>query len=285
MNFPAPWALMSAILLVTSAAASAQRGPSGPPAVGVTPATMRSVTHQEQIIGRVQAMHRVDIVARVAGFMEEKLFTEGVEVKAGQLLYRLERGTYETAVESARAAIDQATAQLENASLALARSEKLLQGPAGLQSSFDQALSNKLTAAGQLRAAEAQLRQAAINLDYTEIRSPIDGRIGRTAMTVGNLVGPSSGALATVVSQDPMYVVFSIATRRAIELRSKLSKDGFNALKVRLRLPNGKLYEREGSVGFIDINIAQDTDTILLRGTIPNPPLGETNGQLARSDQ
>lgn len=96
-------------------------------------------------------------------------------------------------------------------------------------------------------------------------------------MTVGNLVGPSSGALATVVSQDPMYVVFSIATRRAIELRSKLSKEGFNALKVR-----GKLYEREGLVGFIDINVAQDTDTILLRGTIPNPPLGEMDGQLAR---
>lgn len=127
---------MSAILLVTSAAASAQMGPSGPPAVDVIAVTMRSVAHQEQIIGRVQAMHRVDIVARVAGFMEEKLFTEGVEVKAGQLLYRLERGTYEAAVESARAAIDQATAQLENASLALARSEKLLQGPAGLQSSF-----------------------------------------------------------------------------------------------------------------------------------------------------
>lgn len=228
----------------------------------------------------MEAPQRVDIVARVTAFMDERLFIEGAEVKAGDLLYRLERGPYEAAVEAARAAIDQAEATLENAKLTLARQEKLLSGPAGLQSSFDQARASQGIAAGQLRAAKAQLRQAQINLDYTDIRSPIDGRIGRTAMTVGNLVGSASGALATVVSQDPMYVTFPIAVRRAIEFRDTLMKQGFGALKIRLRLPDGRIYGHEGTVDFQDISVAQDTDTILLRGTIPNPVIGEEAGGL-----
>ena len=272
--------LTSAVVLLTHQPAVAQVGPSGPPEVGVVTASLQSVTQQQQVTGRVEATQRVDIVARVTAFMEERLFAEGVEVKAGDLLYRLERGPYEAAVEAAQAAIDQAEATLENARLTLARQEKLLSGPAGLQSSFDQARAGRGTAAGQLRAAKAQLRQARINLDYTDIRSPIDGRIGRTAMTVGNLVGPASGALATVVSQDPMNVTFPIAVRRAIELRDKLIKHGFGALKIRLRLPDGRIYDREGSIDFQDISVAQDTDTILLRGTIPNPVIGEEAGGL-----
>jgi membrane fusion protein, multidrug efflux system len=255
-------------------------GPSGPPAVGVVAVALKSITQQQQITGRVEAPQRVDIVARVTAFLDDKLFTEGAEIEAGQLLYRLERGSYEAAVETARAAIDQAQAQLENGNLTLARQEKLLTGPAGLQSAADQARAARDTAAGQLRAAKAQLRQAQINLDYTEIRSPVAGRIGRTALTVGNLVGPSSGPLATVVSQDPMYVVFPIAVRRALALRDKLIKDGFSTLKISLRLPDGRVHDQEGVVDFIDVTIAPDTDTILLRGTIPNPVIGEVAGGL-----
>lgn len=248
-------------------------GQSGPPSVGVAPASFRPVTRQEQIVGRIEAVHRVEIVARVTAFMEERLFREGADVAAGQVLYRLERGTYEAAVESAHAAIDQATAQFENATLVLRRAEKLLEGPAGMQSTVDQARANKLTAAGQQRAGEAQLRQAQINLDYTEIRSPIAGRIGRTALTIGNLVGPSSGGLATVVSQDPMYVVFPVATRRLMALRSRLLEAGLGALRVRVRLPDGRVYGQDGSIAFVDISVAQDTDTVVLRASIPNPPL------------
>jgi membrane fusion protein (multidrug efflux system) len=274
------WLLAAAVALLAHQSASAQVGASAPPAVGVISASLRSVTQQQQITGRVEATQRVDIVARVTAFMDERLFTEGAEVKAGDLLYRLERGPYEAAVEAARAAIDQAEATLENARLTLARQEKLLSGPAGLQSSFDQARASQGTAAGQLRAAKAQLRQAQINLDYTDIRSPIDGRIGRTAMTVGNLVGSASGALATVVSQDPMYVTFPIAVRRAIELRGTLMQQGFAALKIRLRLPDGRIYDHEGRIDFQDISVAHDTDTILLRGTIPNPVIAEEAGGL-----
>ncbi len=126
-----------------------------------------------------------------------------------------------------------------------------------------------------MQAAQAQLETAQINLDYTEIRSPIDGRIGRTSVTIGNVVNPQSGVLTTVVSQDPMYVVFPVPTRRAIELREEYAeKGGFDAVKIRVRLPDGRIYGPTGKVDFINNAIAQDTDTLLIRGVIPNPVLG-----------
>jgi membrane fusion protein, multidrug efflux system len=125
-----------------------------------------------------------------------------------------------------------------------------------------------------LQAAQAQLETAQINLDYTKIRSPIDGRAGRTSVTVGNVVSPNSGVLTTVVSQDPMYVIFPVPTSRAIQLREEYAEyGGFDAVKVRLRLPDGRLYDQIGKVDFINNAIAQDTDTVTVRGVIPNPVL------------
>jgi membrane fusion protein (multidrug efflux system) len=139
----------------------------------------------------------------------------------------------------------------------------------------DNAQATQRTAAAQLQSAQAQLETSQINLGYTEIRSPIDGRIGRTSVTIGNVVGPTSGTLATVVSQDPMYVVFPVPTRRALALRDKYAGKGlFDALKIRLRLPDGRIYGETGKIDFANNMIAQDTDTLLLRGTIPNPVLG-----------
>jgi membrane fusion protein, multidrug efflux system len=123
-----------------------------------------------------------------------------------------------------------------------------------------------------LQAAHAQLHQAQINLDYTEIRAPIDGRIGRTSVTIGNVVSPTTGVLATIVSPDPMYVVFPVSVRRVLELRDRYSdKGGFDAVRIQLRLPNGRMYDQVGKLEFVDIRVARDTDTIVLRGTIANP--------------
>src|SRR5207248_5308311 len=120
--------------------------------------------------------------------------------------------------------------------------------------------------------AQAQLHQSQINLDYTEIRAPIDGRIGRTSMTIGNVVSPTTGVLATIVSPDPMYVVFPVSVRRILELRDRYAdKGGFDAVKIKLRLPNGRMYDQVGKLDFVDIRVARDTDTIVLRGTIANP--------------
>jgi membrane fusion protein (multidrug efflux system) len=274
--------LAAATLLLACAAAgqaAAQPGPSGPPAVGVVEAMRRPITESYEFIGRVQAINRVELVARVAAFLEERLFTEGAEVTAGELLYRLERGPYEADLAVKQATVAQAEAELINARATLARARELRSTGAGTQVALDNAIAQERSANAQALAAQAQMRQSQINLDYTEIRAPIDGRIGRTAVTAGNVVGPNSGVLATIVSQDPMYVTFPVPMRTALELRTRYaSKGGFEAVTISLRLPDGRLYGQVGKLGFVDIDVGQDTDTLTLRGTIPNPILPAEEG-------
>ena len=268
-----------AFLLATPALA--QVAPAGPPAVGVIAAAYRPMAESTEINGRIQAEQRVDLVARVTAFLNEKLFVEGAEVKKGDLLYRLERAPFEADVEVKQAAIAEAEAQLENANVALDRAAELVKRGAGTQVTLDNARATQRTTAAQLKAAQAQLRQSQINVDYTEIHAPIDGRIGRTSVTIGNVVGPTSGTLATIVSADPMYVVFPVAMRRVLELRDRyVDKGGFEAVTIRLRLPNGKMYDQAGKLGFVDIGVAKDTDTIDLRGTIANPVISSGSGRI-----
>lgn len=259
-------------VFLSATSAIAQVSPGAPPAVGVVKAEFKPMAESTEINGRIQVRDRVDLVARVTAFMNERLFVEGADVKKGELLYRLERAPFEADVEAKEAGVAQAQAQLENADLALSRAHELLRRNSGTQVSADSALATQRTAAAQVKAAQAQLHQSQINLDYTEIKSPIDGRIGRTTVTVGNVVSPTSGTLATIVSPDPMYVTFPVSVRRVLELRERYAdKGGFDAVKIRVRLPNGEMYGQTGKLGFVDIGVARDTDTIILRGTIANP--------------
>ena len=267
--------------IIFASSAMAQSAPSvAPPAVGVIKVERRPMTDSYEFNGRIQAINSVNIVARVTAFLDQQLFTEGTDVKKGDLLYTLERPPFQAAVNVQKAVVAQAAAQLENNNIELWRKQELVEKNAGTQQAVDSAQATQRVAAAQLQSAQAQLERAQIDLDYTEIRSPIDGRIGRTSVTVGNMVSPTSGTLTTVVSQDPMYVVFPIPTRRAIELREEYSKQGgFDAVKIRLRLPDGRIYGETGKLDFINNAIAQDTDTFLVRGVIPNPVLGaETAG-------
>ena len=258
-----------------ASSAMAQPSPSGPPAVGVIKVERRPMTDTYEFNGRIQAINSVSLVARVTAFLDQQLFTEGTDVKKGDLLYTLEHPPFQAAVDVQKAAIARAAAELENNNIELWRKQNLLEKNAGSQQAVDTAQAAQRVAAAQLQSAEAQLKRAQIELDYTEIRSPIDGRIGRTSVTVGNMVSPTSGTLTTVVSQDPMDVVFPIPTRRAIELREAYSRQGgFDAVKIRLRLPDGRIYGETGKLDFINNAVAQDTDTFLVRGVIPNPVLG-----------
>jgi membrane fusion protein, multidrug efflux system len=154
------------------------------------------------------------------------------------------------------------------------RARTLLGGPAGQQSTYDAAIASQRSLEAQVQAAQAQVQSSQINLDYTDIRSPIDGKIGRTAVTEGNVVNPGSGVLTTIVSQDPMYVVFPVSVRAGLELRDRYAtRGGFNAVVIKLRLPDGRLYDQTGKLNFVDNTVAQSTDTFLVRGAIPNPPL------------
>jgi membrane fusion protein (multidrug efflux system) len=273
---------VGAIAWGATAVARAQLAPAGPPAVGVIEATKRPVTETSEFLGRIEAPNRVSVVARVTAFLEKRLFNEGAEVKTGELLYQLERGPFEADLATKQATVEQLQATLVNAKLTADRARTLLGGPAGQQSTYDAAIANQRSFEAQVQSAQAQVQLSQINLDYTEIHSPIDGKIGRTAVTEGNVVNPSSGTLTTIVSQDPMYVTFPVPVRESLELRERYAtRGGFKAVVIKVRLTDGRLYGQTGELNFVNNTIAQNTDTITLRGTIPNPALydpGTTGG-------
>ncbi|WP_207536598.1 efflux RND transporter periplasmic adaptor subunit [Sabulicella rubraurantiaca] len=254
--------------------AQAQMGAGGPPpAVGFVEARRQAVTESNEFIGRIEAINRVDIRARVTGFLEQRLFTEGSEVPEGAPLFRIERAPFEAQLDQARANVASAEAQLNNARVALARARELRSTGAGTQAALDNAQAQERTSAAAVLGAQAQLRSAEINLAYTEITAPVAGAIGRAFYTPGNVVGPAlTDPLATIVSQDPMRVAFTIPQRTAIELRERYQdRGGAQATRVRVRLVTGALYSEVGQIDFIDTSLGRDTDSILVRANIPNP--------------
>lgn len=269
-----------ALLAGTPAVAQMPGGP--PPAVGVVAARQEAITRSSEYIARIQATNRVNLVARVAAYLDEVLFTDGAEVRKGQLLYRLEQGPFQADVQAREASIEQFKAQLRNAEIVLQRAQTLLKTPAGQQATVDTALAAQDALKAQILGAEAQLQQAKINLGYTEIRAPIDGKIGRTAITAGNYVNPASGTLVSIVSQDPMYIVFPVSTRSVIELQQRAGGKA-GALVIRVRLPDGRLYDQPGKLDFIDNSVTGNTDTMVLRGIVPNPRRLLVDGELVQA--
>jgi len=266
--------LVSNLSLGFGAEASAQAAAPPPPAVGVLKATKKPITETDEFIGRIQAINRVDIVARVTAFIEKVAFMDGQEVKKGDLLYELERPPFEADLEAKKAVADQMSAQLQNATAALGRAETLLKGPAGTQSTYDAALATQKAYEAQLLGAQASVKTSEINLGYTSIAAPIDGKIGRTAITLGNVVSPSSGTLVTIVGQDPMYVLFPVSVRTLLALRDRyVPVGGIDAVVIRLKLPDGRTYGQTGKLTFVDNTVQTATDTITLRATIANPPI------------
>lgn len=262
------------LALAAIGTALAQGKPTGPPSVGVVRAEKRPITELSQFIGRIEAPQKVDIIARVTAFLDKVNFRDGAEVKQGDLLYQLERAPFQADLDAKKAVGDQFEAQLKNAKLAEDRARTLMQSNAGAQATLDSATASEKALAAQLAGARASTEQSQINLDYTRISAPIDGKLGRTKITPGNVVSMSSGTLVTLVSQDPMYVTFPVAVRTLVELRNKyVPKGGFKAVRVRVKLPDGRIYDKPGVVDFIDNTVQASTDTILLRATIPNPVL------------
>ena len=277
---PLQAALLGGVLAFGAPVAGlAQMPPSGPPAVGVVRAARTPITETNEFIGRVEAVSRVALVARVTAFLEKRLFVEGSEVKQGDLLYVLEQGPFQADVEAKQAVLGQNTALLENATVTLNRAQTLLNTPAGNRSTYDNALAQQRSQAAQVLGAQANLDTARINLGYTEIHAPIAGKISRTAVTEGNVVGPTSGTLATIVSQDPMYVVFPISSRSMLDLRNRYAAHGgFAAVQVKIRLPDGTIYAQAGKFDYLDPTVSQTTDTLTARAVLPNPLLDAASG-------
>lgn len=277
------WAAIGlALMLVTPPDARAQQPAA--PAVGVIKAEKRPVTESVRFVGRIEATQRVDVRARVTGYLENILFKDGERVKAGTPLYQIEKGPFEAAVQQAQAGVLRMQAQLDNAVTQTQRAEELLKTSATSVAVRDDRLTAQKTAQGNLNGAQADLKSAEINLGYTEIRSPIDGRIGRTAVTRGNVVGPNSGVLTTIVSVDPMYVVFPVSQREFLRLAEERGKHQASAdhFKVVVQFSNGTIYNQTGKIDFVDVKVDQATDSITVRATLQNPGGELVDGQLVQ---
>lgn len=264
-------AIAALSLIAPCGTATAQGAP--PPAVSVSPVVSRQVTATGDFVGRIVAIDKVDIVARVPGFIEERNFTEGQQVKKGDLLFRIEQDTYKAAVDQQSANLAKAKANEVNANLQLHRAQELVKNQNVPQSTVDQLSAAEQSAQADILQGQALLEQAQVNLGYTEIHSPIDGRIGLANFTVGNLVDPTSGKLATIVSQDPIYVTFDASEADIIEYRRRVaeSADKSPHVTIHLKLPDGSIYPLPGITNFLDAQVQADTDTVVARAQVPNP--------------
>lgn len=245
------------------------------PAVEVATVQSRDITPTAQFIARVEAIQSVNIQARVEGYLQQVAFQEGQDVAAGALLYVIEPGLYEAALKSAQAQVTIAQASLVQDQRNFERNQELNKHGNVSQAVLDQATAQRDTAAGQLAAAQAAVRTAEINLGYTRITSPIAGRVGATAVTAGNVVGPSSGVLARVVELDPIRVVYSVNQRDLAAFRARNPGATQEQISRRfvptLQLSGGSTYGETGRIEFVD-NVANPaTGTVAVWADFPNP--------------
>jgi membrane fusion protein (multidrug efflux system) len=244
------------------------------PSVGFVVASAQPVYDEHSYVGRIQSPEVVQLQARVTGYLTAQNFRDGDAVHKGELLYVIEQPPYQALLAQAQASVAQAQAQARNADLTLERAQKLLHTAAGQQSQVDAAEATALSDHAAILAAQAQAQTAAINLGYTEIRAPVDGVIGATTVNVGNVVGPTSGVLATIVSEDPMYVTFSLPSVDAIQ-----AKGQSDHLIIAVQLPDGAVYGQIAKVDFINNQVTASTDTLAWRATIANPAHALTDGE------
>jgi membrane fusion protein (multidrug efflux system) len=272
--------LMSAICATLPAYGQQTAPPTIP--VGVVQAQKKPISKTDDFVGRIEAINRVQIAARVKGFLEDVKFTEGDLIKEGAPLYKIERGLFEAAVEQAQGAVERSKAAKTLTEIQLQRAQELMTRQAGTVVARDQALAADQQAQGQILIDQANLDTANINLGYTDITSPIAGKIGRTNITKGNVVGPETGPLTLVVSQDPMYVTFPVSERDVMEARKDGRAESVKSIKVKLKFSDGSIYDQVGEINFVDVTVDRGTDSVTLRATMANPKGTLIDGQLVR---
>jgi len=258
-------------LLTVSAALSSQAQQAPLPAVVVAPAEMTDVEQSASFAGRLVAAQKVELTARVQGFVKDILFTEGGMVEAGETLYVLEDEAYLASVAEIEGQILAAEADLTLAELERERTARLVSRGTLAQADLDRADAAVGRAEGSIARLRAQLSAAELNLSYTRVTAPFKGTVGLSRFDIGALVSPSVGPLVTLTDSEPIYVEFPISTalllqfRRAVEA-GELSSEGV----VFIDLPDGTTHPETGTVNFIDARVAQGTDTVLVRGEFAN---------------
>ena len=253
--------------------AAPPRGGGSPPSVRVETVQPREINPAREYVGRMEAIQSVDLRARVEGFLERVAFQEGSNVKAGDLLFVIEQAPY-------RARLNEAQAKATQAESAMTRAQQLLQRLQNVRSGgvsatdLEAAESNAQQAVAGLQETKAYLEQAQLNLNYTTVRAPISGRIGRSMYSKGNLVGPTSGALARIVQMDPIRAVYSLSEADYMEARAPGAANGGDFKQIfvpQVRMPDGRMHTHPGRLDFIDNQVDPGTGTIAVRAAFENP--------------
>jgi membrane fusion protein (multidrug efflux system) len=237
----------------------------------VATAQMRPVSAASEFIGRVKATERVDLRSRVTGFLGARLFQDGDQVTEGQVVFKLDSAPFEAVVAQRHATVQSAEATVQLAEMQARRGRDLVRTNAIPQSQLDEREADLARARADLALAQAALQEAGINLSYTQIQSPIAGRIGEAAVSPGNLVGPDTGVLAVVVRQDPIDVTFPVTQRQLLQVRRETPDLDLDTVIATLRLADGSRYEERGKISFVGVQADPRTDSIPLRAVFPNP--------------
>jgi RND family efflux transporter MFP subunit len=258
-----------------------------PPAVTVAQPVERQITHQLEFTGTTRAPETVEVRAKVMGYLEKIDFQDGAQVKAGDLLFVIEQGPFEAALDSAEAALQKAEASLVLAKADLARTEPLVQRGALTAQELDVKRADVATAAADVASAKAAVRQAELDLAYTQVKSPVTGVASRHMVDVGNLVEPGTTVLTRVEAFDPIHVYFAVSEADVLEflrLRGDMSLESIreNPPVLYMGLSAEEGFPHEGKLDFAEAGVDPDTGTQMRRGVFPNPDRKLLPGLFAR---
>lgn len=240
------------------------------PQVVIDTVQEKSIIRTYEAPARVVAKYRVDVLARISGYLTKSYFKEGDYVKKGQTLFQIEPTEFSNAAKMAKANVANLKAQLAYAEKQLARAEELVKKDYIAKSQYDQMLSQRDSLKAQVASAEANYNDSQRIMGYTMVKSPVDGKVGIINVTVGNYVTPSSGALTTINSTNPIYVTFPLDSNDYAILANS-DGDANTNRKVELYLSNGEKYKFDGVQDFQDNKVDQSTGTITMRATFENP--------------
>ena len=258
-------------------AAMGPGGPGGPVEVGVLTVATAPVTLTQDLPGRTSAFRVAEVRARVNGIVQKRLFTEGGDVKEGEVLYQIDPASYQAALDSALGTLARAEANVATARLKEQRYKQLLESKAISKQDYDDALANQRTYEADVLSGQAAVQTARINLGYTRVTSPVSGRIGASQVTEGAYVQETNATLlATVQQLDPVYVDVTQASSELLRLRRELSSGHLKAnadgqARVKLILEDGEVYAEEGTLTMSDVTVNAMTNSVMVRAIFPNP--------------